>query len=81
MFSPMIFDAPGSEHSRSKLLSLLGVFFYPSIIFLVYMLLGSKFYAFSSTAMFVGSLVVTIAAFVILGYPKFILDGWRGISG
>ena len=81
MFSPMIFDAPRSEHSRPKLLSLLVVFFYPSVIFLVYMLFGARFYAFSSTAMLLISLVVTIAAFIILGYPKFILDGWRGISG
>ena len=80
MFSPMAFDAPGSEYCRSNLLSVVGICYYPSVIFLIYMLLGAKFYGWSSTVMFSLSLAVETAAFVFLGYPKFIRDGWRGAS-
>lgn len=78
MFSPMMFDEPGSEFSRAKLLFLVGVIFYPSAIFMGYMLFNASFFGLSATILFMAALLVATGVSVFFGYPKFIIDGWRG---
>jgi hypothetical protein len=81
MMSPMLFDAPGSESSKSNLAFLLLVIFYPVIIFVGYKLFGMTYFRISADRALLTSVVLTVLVALVFGYPRFIMNVVSGISG
>ncbi|MFZ6743239.1 DKNYY domain-containing protein [Undibacterium sp. JH2W] len=81
MMSPMLFDAPGSENSKSNLAFLLFIIFYPVIIFACYKLFGMTYFRIPADRALLASVVLTVLVALVFGYPRFIMNVVAGISG
>ena len=80
MFSPMIFDAPGSEHDKSRILFLLLIILYPTLIFVVYKLVGATYFHLSAKWPLLVTILITAYVVMLFGYPRYIYNAWQGID-
>lgn len=81
MMSPMLFGAPGSEDSKSGLVFLLLIIFYPVIIFSCYKMAGASYFRFSTNHAWLWSAGLTMFVAVLFGYPRHIMNVIAGVSG
>lgn len=80
MFSPMAFAAPGSTTNRSALLPIAIIFAYPMVLGAAYYWLDWSFFALSPRVFFTLSVALPISGFVLFGYPRIVLNVFRGVD-
>lgn len=80
MTSVMIFDAPDSTDNRSAILTALTIVFIPTLLALLYFLFKQSFWSMSPKTFLLGAMVVSVAAGLLFGYPKLLINNLKGVS-
>ena len=80
MMSPMMFDAPGSENSKTTIISMMLILCYPIILFLLLGIFGINYFGVNSFKLAQISAVVIAIAFLLFGYYGLLFNALRGIA-
>lgn len=80
MTSVMIFDAPGSTNNRSAIYTALAVVFVPMILGFLYFIFDQTFWGIKPRNFLIVTIVVPILTSLLFGYPKLLLNNFKGIS-
>ncbi|WP_417761340.1 DKNYY domain-containing protein [Shewanella sp.] len=78
MFSPMMFDAPGSEKNTKAIAIICLVMMYPIFIALALFAFDIRYYDFAPTTLLTASMVIVLGGFTLFGYTKML---WNLING
>jgi len=78
--SVMIFDAPNSTDNRGAILTALTIVFLPTIIAFLFFAFNQNFWSLKPKYFLMGSLVVSILAGLLFGYPKLLVNSLKGVS-
>lgn len=79
MMSPMVLDAPDSDTNKSNLVPLALILFYPALFGAAFYFLNWSFFSYSPRTFLIASISVPVAAFVLFGYPRIVLNMLRGV--
>ncbi|MCE9688260.1 DKNYY domain-containing protein [Shewanella sp. AS16] len=80
MMSPMMFDAPGSEDSKSAVFGAVVFLSYPVGLFLLLGLFGVKYFGMNSFILALVSAVIIFFVFSVFGYSSMVVNLAKGIS-
>ncbi|EKE67538.1 DKNYY domain-containing protein [Gallaecimonas xiamenensis] len=79
MFSPMAFDAPGSENSRRAVFGVVAFLSYPVLIFLLLGLFGGQYFGFNGFPMALVAAVVVSCVLTLFGFTGMVKNALMGI--
>ncbi|MCH1923366.1 DKNYY domain-containing protein [Shewanella sp. C32] len=79
MFSPMMFDAPGSEKNVKMITIMCLIMMYPIVIAAAFFAFDIHYLDFSPSTLLLYCTVIVLGGFTLFGYPKMIWNLIRGI--
>lgn len=80
MFSPMMFDAPGSTNNRGTIYMLIVVYFLPVLLFAIFRYFSPTFFTISVDKILIAFAIIGLILNFVLGVPKLLLNSYQGIS-
>lgn len=80
MFSPMMFDSPGSTNNRSTIFMLLAVYFFPVLLFGIFRYFSPTFLTISVDKVLIAFAIISILLSIFMGVPKLLVNSYQGIS-